>query len=118
MRGMSENGIKRDRFRWSVTLLAVVIATSGCAPRVTRFAKPGGTHQEYMQTRHRCLKENMQEYYGAGVYANNSFGGVNLTATTCLNGGMFDTCMAMEGWQIDSKGFAPPGRGVRRCPGS
>ncbi|MDG1957953.1 MAG: hypothetical protein P8K76_02090 [Candidatus Binatia bacterium] len=105
----------RKGFGNGTMLLLLAVAISGCA---SRYSKPGGSYQEYLETRHQCLQENMMRYSELGIYINSDFGSAGSKQTSCLNGGMFASCMAVKGWIRDSEGFAPPGGGVSVCPGT
>lgn len=102
-----------------MTVVGVVILsmTTGCgASVVSKFSKQGASYSDYLQDRQACQKEYTMryEYARADAYRGQA------ESTTCVNHGMFVSCMAIKGWLRDqTNGYAPPPGGVvRGCPGT
>lgn len=83
-KNLSENVLIRK-----ILLVSLPILLTGC---VSGYSKPGGTYQEYFNTRLECMK------VAAGPY--------------CVNSGLFNSCMLQKGWSEDSGGFKPPSNAV------
>ena len=79
--------------RGVVIVSAALVFLTGC---VNGYTKPGTTYQDFMGDRLVCLHSAM--------------------AGKCANGGLYETCMAVKGWEIDPKGFKrPASAGVEGC---
>jgi len=109
----------------AVLVLVIGGATVGCTTMNSlneplAWGKPGGTYEEYMENRLTCIHESMMNY-SAGAAVIGSYGGASRSnSTSCLNRGLFGTCMTMKGWATKKAGgFKPPKAAwVTGCPGT
>ena len=101
-----------------ILVIAVLVAACASGGGQWHYDKPGADYQEYVETRNECAQKHTMAYSGAGAYVNAYAGGYNPRRITCLNGGMFDSCMAVAGWsRVDPPaGFVAPGEGITTCP--
>lgn len=87
---------------YRVLLSVSILALCGCAStEMIRFSKPGASQEEFMRDRYGCLQETQQD-----VGIANEHGAVRRSVT---NAPLYNSCMAVKGYQLDPKGaFAPP----------
>jgi hypothetical protein len=89
---------------------AVAILLSGCVrqppPPPAHYAKAGATQEQFMKDRYACVLDAQQGRSAAvvGQYGGSSYG------TVVTSRGVFTSCMAARGYNIDPNGplVTPP----------
>jgi hypothetical protein len=94
-----------------VAAISLAVAACTTAPPqypTFKYAKPGGTYQEYLEARHDCLLEARKQTTRT-AYVGNLGAGVS---DQQISGGVLVACLSARGWLQDPNGFGPPPGGA------
>lgn len=84
-----------------VVLVAVVIATGGCAQYA--WYKNGATTQDFNQDKYRCAQESTRSGYSSQPVYNFYTGqylGQSASGGAYVDQGMYNACMQAAGWSL------------------
>jgi hypothetical protein len=94
-------------------LIALSLLQSGCARPTVGWARSGASYPQYLEQRMECAQQAMTSE--GGVYSDQY--GVSGRSRSCMNQGVFFSCMYGKGWtRNDARGFTPPpGGSIQLC---
>jgi len=85
-------------------LVVSLILFGGCASQPTQLYRQGASHQDFMNERDACIKENLKRVSGARV--NSRFSHSSEEALSSRK--VYTSCREARGWpEVERGGFAP-----------